>query len=183
MEEKENDRSEFMDLRYPIGTFNEPPVIRFEQINQWIKEIEEAPACLRIAVEGLSDTQLDTPYRPDGWTLRQVVHHIPDSHMNSYIRFKWALTEEEPTIRPYYEDKWAELPDSKLAIEVSLNMLDSLHERWTKLLHSLDSAALDRTFIHPESGEVKLSAAIGMYAWHGNHHIAHITSLRERMGW
>ncbi|WYP27526.1 YfiT family bacillithiol transferase [Alkalihalobacillus sp. FSL W8-0930] len=172
-----------MDLRYPIGPFVEPTVIHSEQISNWIKEMERTPANVRKAVEGLSDAQLDTPYRPGGWTLRQVVHHIPDSHMNSYIRFKWALTEEEPTIRPYFEDRWSELSDSKLAIEVSLNLLDSLHERWTKLLHFLDSAALDRTFIHPENGEVKLSAAIGMYAWHGNHHIAHINSLRERMGW
>lgn len=172
-----------MDLRYPIGPFVEPTVIHSEQISNWIKEMEIAPTNLRKAVEGLSASQLDTPYRPEGWTIRQVVHHIPDSHMNSYIRFKSALTEEEPTIRPYFEDRWAELPDSNLPIECSLDLLDSLHKRWTKLLYSLDSNELNRSFLHPESGAVKLSAAIGMYAWHGNHHIAHIKALRKRMGW
>lgn len=134
-------------------------------------------------MQGLTDSQLDTPYRPGGWTIRQVVHHLPDSHMNAYIRFKLALTEDHPTIRPYYEDRWAELPDSKLPIEGSLDLLDSLHARWTKLLYSLDSITLDRTFRHPESGEVKLSENIGIYSWHGQHHIAQIISLRNREAW
>lgn len=172
-----------MDLRYPIGQFDQQTIVNHDQIEQWIKDIEQAPIQLRAAVQGLTDSQLDTPYRPGGWTIRQVVHHLPDSHMNAYIRFKLALTEDQPTIRPYYEDRWAELPDSKLPIEGSLDLLDSLHARWTKLLYSLDSITLDRTFRHPESGEVKLSENIGIYSWHGQHHIAQIISLRNREAW
>lgn len=172
-----------MDLKYPIGTFHQPEIVTNEIVQQWIRDIEQAPVQLREAVKDLSDAELDVAYRPGGWTIRQVVHHLPDSHMNSYIRFKLALTEEAPTIRPYYEDRWAELPDSKLPIEGSLQLLASVHYRWVFILQSLGSNDLERTLIHPESGEVDLAESIGLYAWHGKHHIAQIDSLRNRMGW
>jgi uncharacterized damage-inducible protein DinB len=171
-------------LKYPIGQFNYDAAASEEQREVWIKEISEAPQKLRLAVKGLSDSQLDTPYRPGGWTIRQVVHHVADSHMNSYIRFKLALTEDLPTIKPYDEAQWAELSDSvMLPVEISLQLLDSLHMRWVNLLKSISAEAYDRCFIHPESGIITLTRNLGFYAWHGNHHIAHITSLRARMGW
>ena len=172
------------DLRYPIGQFQMQPVADDNQRLQCIRHIAEAPARLRAAVRGLSDQQLDTPYRPDGWTVRQVVHHVPDSHLNAYIRFKLAVTEEEPAIKTYIESEWAQLPDARTApIEISLTLLESLHQRWVLLLRSLTPADLARTFRHPELGLRTLDATVGLYAWHGRHHIAHITSLRERMGW
>jgi uncharacterized damage-inducible protein DinB len=172
------------DLRFPIGAFQCPAVIIEAVRRDWIEEIASLPARLRQAVEGLSQEQLDTPYRPDGWTVRQVVHHLADSHMNSLIRFKLALTEEQPTIKPYAEEKWAELADSKTyPIEPSLTLLDVLHDRWVGLLTSLDDQDYGRTFLHPESGVVTLGRNLGIYAWHGNHHLAHIASLKERMGW
>ncbi len=172
------------DLRYPIGKFTFPEQATDAQCRQWIDEIAAAPAALRSAVAGLSPEQLDTPYRPGGWTVRQVVHHVPDSHLNSYVRFKLALTEEEPTIKPYDEARWAELPDTReTPVEVSLGLLDALHERWVTLLRSLSPADLERTFRHPEMGVVPLRKNVALYAWHGRHHIAHITSLRARMGW
>jgi len=147
-------------------------------------EIAEAPAKLRAAVEGLSVDHLDAPYRPGGWTVRQVVHHVPDSHLNSYCRFKLALTEDEPTIKAYHEDRWAELEDSRAApIDVSLALLESLHKRWVLLMKSLGPAEFARTFRHPEIGVLSLAKNVCLYAWHGRHHAAHITSLRERMGW
>jgi len=134
-------------------------------------------------VAGLSEPQLDTPYRPGGWTVRQVVHHVPDSHINSYVRFRLALTENEPTVKPYDESRWAELADSRTAhIETSLALLESLHERWVLLLRSLSPADFRRQFRHPELGAVSLEKNLALYAWHGRHHVAHITSLRERMG-
>lgn len=149
-----------------------------------IEEIARTPANLRSAVQGLSTKQLDTPYRPGGWTVRQVVHHLPDSHMNSYVRFKLALTEDEPTIKPYAEDRWAELSDTKATpIETSLTLLDSLHARWVALLRSLDSEQWKRNFRHPELGPVSLEKSLALYAWHGRHHVAHIRNLREREGW
>ena len=149
-----------------------------------IQEIADTPANLRASVAGLSAEQLDTPYRPGGWTVRQVVHHVPDSHMNSYVRFRLALTEDEPTIKPYDESRWAELADSRTArIETSLALLESLHERWVLLLRSLSPADFRRQFRHPELGVVSLEKNLALYAWHGRHHVAHITSLRERMGW
>jgi len=173
-----------MDLRYPIGPFNLGGAPTPEQIQRANEEIAEAPAKLRAAVEGLSAEQLDTPYRPGGWTVRQVVHHVPDSHLNSYCRFKLALTEDEPTIKAYHEDRWAELDDARTApIEVSLAMLESLHKRWVLLLKSLEPADFARTFRHPEIGVVSLAQNVCLYAWHGRHHVAHITSLRERMAW
>ncbi len=147
-------------------------------------EIAEAPAKLRAAVEGLSVDHLDAPYRPGGWTVRQVVHHVPDSHLNSYCRFKLALTEDEPTIKAYHEDRWAELEDSRATpIDVSLALLESLHKRWVLLMKSLGPAEFARTFRHPEIGVLSLAKNVCLYAWHGRHHAAHITSLRERMGW
>jgi uncharacterized damage-inducible protein DinB len=139
---------------------------------------------LRAALRGLSDQQLDTPYRDGGWTLRQLAHHVPDSHMNAYIRCKLALTEYEPTIKPYMEDLWAELPDAKQApIEMSLALLDSLHQRWMLMLRKLTEADFTRTFLHPELGAMSLEKNVALYAWHGRHHVAHVTSLREKMGW
>jgi uncharacterized damage-inducible protein DinB len=171
-------------LQYPIGKFQYVGPITAEQLDIWIAEIAKAPQKLRFAVQGLTESQLDTPYRLGGWTVRQVVHHVADSHMNSYIRFKLALTEDLPTIKPYDEASWAELTDSvNLPVEISLQLLDSLHLRWVDLLKSTSAEAFKRCFIHPESGETPLARNLGIYAWHGNHHIAHITSLRERMEW
>ena len=155
-----------------------------EKRNNCIIEIESAPANLRQAVKGLTDEQLDTPYRPEGWTVRQVVHHIPDSHINAYIRMKLALTEEEPTIGTYEEKDWAKLNDVfQTPVEVSLSLLESLHKRWIVLLKSLTEADCKRKLIHPESGQKTVDWLIALYAWHGKHHTAHITSLRERMKW
>ncbi|WP_442604163.1 YfiT family bacillithiol transferase [Paenibacillus sp. KN14-4R] len=172
------------DLRYPIGIFVKPEHITDEQIQAWISEIEVLPSKLRQAVTELTDEQLNTPYRPDGWTVRQVVHHIADSHMNCVIRFKLALTEELPTIKAYEEKEWALLGDSiHTPIEVSLELITALHEKWVILLKSMSAANFERAFIHPKSGETKLATALGMYRWHGNHHLAHIKGLIERMGW
>jgi uncharacterized damage-inducible protein DinB len=172
------------DLKYPIGRFKLEGAPTEQEIGRAVDEIAQAPARLRAAVEGLSPEQLDTPYRPGGWTVRQVVHHVPDSHLNSYCRFKLALTEDEPTIKAYHEDRWAELDDSRTApIEVSLAMLESLHKRWVLLMKSLAPADFARTFRHPEIGLVSLAKNVCLYAWHGRHHTSHITSLRERMGW
>src|SRR5690349_15961690 len=172
------------DLRYPIGKFALEGEITAERRQGWIGEIDSAPRELRDALRGLSDTQLDTPYRPGGWTVRQVAHHVPDSHMNAYIRFKLALTEDEPTIKPYQENLWAELADSKdTPIEVSLTLMETLHQRWTSLLRSIGGEQWRRTFRHPELGTVSLDTNVALYAWHGRHHVAHITALRERMKW
>ncbi len=161
------------DLRYPIGKFDGEGELR-----QWIDEIAAAPAQLRAAVQGLSPQQLDTPYRPGGWTVRQVVHHVPDSHLNCYVRFRLALTEDEPTIKPYDEGRWASLVDARTApVEVSLALLESLHERWVMLLRSLTPSDWKRTFRHPELGVVTLERTAGLYAWHGRHHVAHIKNL------
>lgn len=172
------------DLRYPIGkfTFKDSPTP--EERVQLIQQIEQAPAKLRAAVSGLSQQQLDTPYRPEGWTVRQVAHHVPDSHLNAYVRFKLALTEDEPTIKPYAEDRWAKLADTQATpVEVSLALLESLHDRWVRLLRSLQPDDWKRTFRHPELGVMSLEKTLSLYAWHGRHHVAHITSLRERNGW
>ena len=172
-----------MDLQYPIGTFQFDGEMTSTVVSSWIDEIESLPTLLREAVKDLDNEQLDTAYRPGGWTVRQVVHHIADSHMNAYTRFKLALTEKNPVIKPYEEAKWAELSDYQLPIEPSLLLLETLHIRWTNVLHNLTSTDLEKTFIHPESGEVSVGKNIGIYAWHGKHHVAHITSLRGRMGW
>ena len=171
------------DLRYPIGKFNGQPPGDDAERQKFLKDVEETPARLRAAMEGLSEKQIDTPYREGGWTVRQVVHHVTDSHLNSYIRFKWALTEDEPTIKTYYEDRWAELPDSKMPVQVSLALLDSLHQRWINLLSSFKADDWKKTLRHPELGLMTLDKLLALYAWHGKHHVAHITGLRERMGW
>jgi hypothetical protein len=172
------------DPRYPIGKFHFDGPPSEDQRKQLIANIEQAPTGLRAAVEGLSPQQLDTPYRDGGWTVRQVAHHVPDSHMNAYVRFKLALTEDEPTIKPYAEDRWAQLADSQSTpVEVSLALLDSLHTRWVRLLRSLKPEDWKRTFRHPEMGVVSLEKNLVLYSWHGRHHVAHVTELRKRMGW
>jgi hypothetical protein len=172
------------DLRYPIGKLAYSGSLSEDQKQKFIDDIAQTPANLRQAVKGLSDQQLDTPYRPDGWTVRQVAHHVPDSHLNAYVRFKLALTEEEPTIKTYAEDRWAQLPDTRATpVEISLTMLDSLHDRWVRLLRSLGPEDWKRSFRHPELGLVGLEKSLAIYSWHGRHHVAHITSLRERNGW
>ena len=173
-----------LDPRYPVGTFTKPDAYTPELRARFIDEIAAAPEALRAAVAGLSAEQLGTPYRDGGWTVRQVVHHVADSHMNAYIRFKLALTEHEPTIKPYDEARWAELPDSAATpIEVSLALLDALHLRWVTLLRALSPADFSRHFNHPESGRQPLDRALALYAWHSRHHVAHVTELRKRKGW
>ena len=171
-------------LRYPIGTMQRPQVVTSVHRQEWITEIAEAPLLLRSAVEGLSDEQLDTAYRPGGWTLRQVVHHVADSHINAYIRFRWALTEARPLIKAYVQDAWAALPDARTApVESSLVILEALHVRWVTLLRSLSEDDFFRSVIHPENGPMDIDDLLASYAWHGRHHVAHITLLRDRMGW
>src|SRR4051812_1353202 len=173
------------DLRYPVGRFNRPESLTPNERSDAIDAIAKAPAAMRTAVKGLSDSQLDTPYRPDGWTVRQVVHHVPDSHMNAYCRIKLGLTEDTPTIKPYDEAKWAELADSRSKlVEESLTMLEVLHARWVLLMRSMNAADFSRTITHPEwKGPMSLDALVALYAWHGRHHVAHITGLRQRSGW
>jgi uncharacterized damage-inducible protein DinB len=172
------------DLRYPVGKFSYAEPLHDEQKRKFVDDLARAPANLRAAVEDLSDAQLDTPYRAEGWTVRQVVHHVPDSHANAYIRFKLALTEDEPMIKTYAEERWAELADTPATpIEVSLTLLDSLHDRWVRLLRSLSPEQWKRTFRHPDLGPMNLEKTLALYAWHGRHHVAHITELRKRMSW
>ncbi|HET7291937.1 MAG TPA: putative metal-dependent hydrolase [Vicinamibacteria bacterium] len=172
------------DLRYPIGPFEAPTEIAPEDRTRFIGELERLPAAMRAALAGLSDEQLETPYRPGGWTLRQVAHHVPDSHMNSYVRMRLALTEDAPTIRPYFEDRWARLPDSSRApVSLSLDLLEALHGRWVFLLRGIGDDEWRRAFRHPERGLVTLEGNLALYAWHGRHHVAQIASLRERSGW
>jgi uncharacterized damage-inducible protein DinB len=172
------------DLRFPVGKFRYDGPFTEQNKKTLLHQIKDAPAQLRAAVRGLSESQLETPYRPDGWTIRQVVHHVPDSHLNSYVRFKLALTEDEPTIKPYAEDRWANLADTKdTPIDVSLTLLDSLHDRWVRLLHSLTAEDWKRKLRHPERGTMTLEENLALYAWHGRHHVAHITELRKRMSW
>jgi hypothetical protein len=173
-----------VDLRYPTGRFAQPAAYTPAFREQAIDTIAKTPAALRKAVAGLSDAQLDTPYRPDGWSVRQVVHHVPDSHLNAYVRVKLALTEDRPTIKPYDEHLWAQLEDTRSTpIETSLTFLESLHERWVRLFRSLGDDDFGRRYVHPETGEHHLDYLIALYAWHGPHHVAHVTSLRHRMGW
>ena len=172
-------------LKFPIGQVNIPSEINPEHINEWIYTIETFPSKLEILVQNLNEEQLDTVYRQHGWTIRQVIHHCADSHQNSYIRFKWALTEEQPIIKAYFEDKWGELFDSKSApIQLSINVLNALHAKWVYLLKGLTTENLSQSFIHPESKEiVSLAQNIGIYAWHCNHHYAHIYNLIQRNNW
>lgn len=173
------------DLRYPVGKFQYDGVATPEARARRIEEIAKAPAALRAAVKGLSPKQLDTPYREGGWTVRQVVHHVPDSHLNAYVRFKLALTEDTPTIKPYDQEHWAQLPDTRtLPPEVSLELLDAVHQRWVAVLEGMTPADWQRAYRHPEYNRVvPLDEVLAMYAWHGRHHVAHVTSLREREGW
>ena len=173
------------DLRYPIGKWEIPSgELTAAQRSAFIDQIAETPARLRQAVESLTEERLTTPYRPGGWTVRQVVHHVPDSHLNSYIRFKLALTEDEPTIKTYHEELWAELPDSSgTPVAVSLSLLESLHHRWVVLLRSISGADWSRKLKHPEVGTITLDQLLSLYGWHGRHHVAHVTSLRQRMEW
>lgn len=172
------------DLKFPIGAFDRDFEVTAEARRSRIEIINELPDKVAAAVAGLTDGQLDTPYRPGGWTVRQTVHHLADSHSNSLTRFKLALTEDTPpTIKPYYEERWAELADSKLPIDVSQAMLRAIHVRWSALLGSMTDADFQKSFIHPETGEWTLDGALALYAWHSLHHTAHITRLREREGW
>ncbi len=173
-----------MDLRYPIGLFDWNVRPSEADRARYVQEIADAPAQLRTAVRGLSEEQLNTPYRPGGWTVRQVAHHLPDSHLNAYVRFKLALTEDKPTIRPYNEARWAELEDTRRTpIATSLELLEALHQRWVVLLRAMAPADFARRFVHPEMGELDLNLYTAQYAWHGRHHVAHITGLRQRSGW
>jgi hypothetical protein len=173
-----------MDFRFPIGQFQMPSEISAGRRQQAIDALAEAPAKLRVAVAGLSEQQLDTPYRVGGWTVRQLVHHVPDSHLNAYLRLKWALTEEKPTIKPYDEAAWAQLGDSRTTpIAVSQALLDAVHTRWDHLWRSLAPSDFARKLVHPESGERTVDWLLFLYEWHGRHHTAHITELRKRQGW
>lgn len=172
------------DLRYPIGRYRKVASLTPEEREAAIDAIAATPVRLRAAILGLTPEQLDTRYRPDGWTVRQLIHHIPDSHINSYVRFKLALTEDNPTIKTYEESRWAELEDARSApIEVSLALLEALHHRWVRLLRSLQAEDFARTLNHPEHGSMTLDSLLALYGWHGRHHVAHITRLRQRMGW
>ena len=176
---------ELQKLRYPIGHFSSPDVITDNQLHEWITTLEQFPNRLQELVINLSQEQLETPYRPEGWTVKQVVHHVADSHHHSYIRFKWALTEDKPVIKYYYEQLWAELDDYKTApIGLSLNHLSAVHAKLVYLLKSMTEEQFSRSFIHPEhEEEVGLKKNVGIYAWHCNHHYAHIKNLLDRKGW
>ena len=172
------------DLRYPVGKHQRPETLNAAQRQAAIETIAATPRAMREAVHGLDDAQLDTPYRPEGWTVRQVVHHVPDSHMNAYTRTKLALTETAPTIKPYDESAWAMLEDSRSTpIETSLTLLEMLHDRWVRILRSMNAADFARTLNHPENGVMSLDQLLALYDWHGRHHVAHIARLRERNGW
>lgn len=171
------------ELSFPIGRFDRHAPITPEMRTSAIDAIAGLPKAIRAAVAGLRDQQLDTPYRPGGWTVRQLVHHVADSHMNGFIRAKLALTEDNPTIKPYEQDEWARLADMALPIDVSLNMLDGIHLRWATVWRAVTPGQLTRTFQHPEIGPLTLDQHLQLYAWHSRHHVAHITALRKREGW
>ena len=172
------------DIRYPIGKFEPKPQLTNVDRQALINQIAWTPTKLREAVQNLSDQQLDVPYREGGWTCRQQVHHLPDSHMNAYIRFKLAVTEPNPTIKPYEEALWAELVDAKSSpVELSLVLLESLHSRWVMFLRSMKTEEFARTLVHPVNGPMNLDRVLQLYAWHGRHHVAHVVAQRQRMGW
>lgn len=171
------------DLRYPIGEFRPPASITLAMRVDAIETIAALPEKMRSAVRGLSEPQLDTPYRPSGWTVRQVVHHVPDSHLNAYVRLKLAITENNPTVKPYDQDSWSQLPDQRMPIDVSLSLLDALHARWTTVLRALTPDQFARPMFHPEIGPITVDYLVQLYSWHSRHHVAHITRLREREGW
>jgi hypothetical protein len=173
-----------IDPRYPIGRFKRPEVIDEAMRNTYIADIAAAPSALQDAVVGLDERQIDTPYRSGGWTVRQVVHHLPDSHVNAYVRFKLALTEDEPTIKTYEEQWWAELPDARLGpLEPSLTLLSALHERWVACCNQITPESFSRKLRHPDHGLMSLDELMAMYAWHGKHHVGHIRALRAMKGW
>jgi uncharacterized damage-inducible protein DinB len=170
--------------RYPIGKFKPAAAYSSEEITAFISRIEALPGKLMDAVASLNDNQLDTPYREGGWTIRQVIHHVADSHMNAYIRIKWTLTESTPVIKAYDEKGWAETPETKLAIDLSLNLLQSLHAKFVSLAKRISQEDLSRSFIHPDTKkEISLGQLLGMYAWHGEHHLAHVAALKVKRGW
>jgi hypothetical protein len=170
-----------VDLRFPIGKFD---IEAYSSREENINTLANLPANMRTAVDGLTDEQLDTPYRPEGWTLRQTVHHVADSHINTLCRFKLALTEDEPpTIRPYYEERWAELPDANLPVAVSLAIIDGVHTRLVEILRNLSEEEFQQEFVHPETGPWTIEKATALYAWHSRHHTAHVTGTRERNEW
>lgn len=172
------------DLRYPTGKFSPDSHVTPDKRKAWIRQIADTPRALRAALQGLDETQLDTPYRPDGWSVRQLLHHVPDSHVNAYVRFKLALTEDNPTIKPYREAEWAKLSDTvETPPDVSLSLLEAVHHRWVVLLESMKDADFERPLMHPDMGAMTLDRLLQMYAWHGRHHVAHVTELRKREGW
>jgi hypothetical protein len=172
------------DPRFPTGTFQFNADVTPDMRRRAIDAIRETPAKLRAATRGLNETQLDTPYRDGGWTVRQLIHHVPESHVNAFVRFKLALTEENPTIKPYDEDAWVKLPDvARAPIESSLTLLDALHQRWVTLLEVMKPVDFERPLTHPERGPLTLDYMLQLYAWHGPHHTAHVTTLRSREGW
>jgi hypothetical protein len=172
-----------VDLSYPVGRFDFQAVRTADTRRAAIDDIASLPAKMRQAVSGLTDARLDTPYRPGGWTVRQLVHHVADSHMNGFIRTKLALTEDNPTIKPYAQDAWAALPDTRLPIELSLSILDAVHQRWATVIRSLNDSHFARTFVHPENGLMTIDTQIHQYGWHSRHHVAHVTGVRQREGW
>jgi len=171
------------DARYPVGRFRATASPTAVQRREWMEQMAEAPSQMRAAVAGLTDAQLDTPYREGGWTVRQVVHHVPDSHMNGLVRTCLALTEVEPVIKPYDEDAWSRLPYAAHAVEESLQLLELVQARWLSVWRGMDDGAFARAYVHPENGVTTLAGQLDLYAWHGRHHVAHITSLRARRGW
>lgn len=173
------------EIRYPIGKYQKPETIENHHLNTWIETLEQLPARLREACSGLNEAQINTPYRPEGWTVGQVVHHIADSHINAYVRFKLTLTEDQPTIKPYKEALWADLEDSKITpIEVSLNLIESLHRRWVNLLQAMSESDFSKKYIHPEYGKTfSLDEVLGLYAWHSSHRLEHILGLKKRNQW
>ncbi len=172
------------DLRYPVGLCEWPAEVSAEEKRRNLRDITELPVKLREAVAGLAPQHLDIPYREGGWTIRQIVHHLPDSHMNSYVRFKLALTEDQPTIKPYDEKLWAEIPEARTApIEISLDMVDALHGRWSLMLQNMTDDDFERSIFHPEIGALKLKSLVAGYGWHCRHHVAQIVATRRRMGW
>lgn len=179
-----SDDPDLQALRFPIGPFRRGPALSADERAAAIDDLAALPSKLRAAVEDLDDAALDTPYRPDGWSVRQLVHHVPDSHLNSYVRFKWAMTEERPAIKVYDQDAWALQEDARTApIAPSLDLLEALHARWTTWLRTLEDADWERELVHPESGTLTLDTMLQLYRWHAAHHLAHVTRLRERLGW
>jgi len=172
-------------LKYPIGKFQRPADLSPDRVAEWVNDIEQLPQQLRASIAGFSEEQINTPYRPEGWTVRQLIHHIADSHMNSYIRYRWTLTEDNPTIKAYHQSAWGDLPDCKSEpVEVSLSILEGVHQRWVTLLKSFGPAEWKRTFFHPESEQqFTLDLNTAIYSWHGKHHLAHIEALKNRKGW